>query len=176
MNEIQTSPKRPVGMTILLVLSLINACLQIFSAFGMYISTPVMSQMMAEGSLEEVMAPFITMMQLEGDALDEFWTIIENRLTINPIYYLLIAVCYIGSLVGVLKMFKLQRLGFHIYSIAQMLILIVSVIYIYSHQGQNTFFNEFLTTVMLILLYHLYFKRIEHEKPTESGEDIQPKA
>ncbi len=176
MNEIQTSPKRPVGMTILLVLSLLNACMQIFSALGMYVTTPMMSEMLENGGLEEAMAPFITIMQLEGDALDEFWTIIENRLTVNPVYYLLIAVCYVGSLVGVLKMFKIQRLGFHIYSIAQMLILIVGVIFVYSKQGQNSFFNEFLTTVMLILLYHLYFKRIEHGTPTEDGEDFRPEA
>ena len=70
-------------------------------------------------------------------------------------------VLYIGSLIGVLKMFKLQRLGFHIYSIAQLLLLIASVVYVLPHQTQNTFFNDFLFTLLFILVYHLSLKRVE---------------
>jgi multisubunit Na+/H+ antiporter MnhG subunit len=154
--------KRPIGMTILLVLSLINAILQIFSALGMWITTPVMSQMLANGELEESMAPFLSLMQMDEQATQAFWEVLENRLSINPIYYLLTALLYIGSLTGVIKLFKLQRSGFHIYSISQMLLLIVSVIYVYSTQGSAGFFNEFLMTVMFILIYHLYLKRIEY--------------
>jgi hypothetical protein len=164
--------KRPTGMTILLVLSLINAIFQIFSAFGMWITTPVMSQMMADGTLEESMAPFLSIMQMGNDELETFWQIIENRLSINPSYYLFTALLYVGSLVGVIKMFKLQRIGFHCYSISQMLLLIVSVIYIYSKQGSAGFFNEFLMTVMFILLYHLYFKRIENDPEAKREQDI----
>lgn len=164
--------KRPVGMTILLVLSLINACLQIFSSLGMYVSLPIMSQMMENGDLEETMAPFLTLMQISGDDLDAFWQIIEVRLTINPIYYLLTALLYVGSLVGVIKMFKLQRTGFHIYSISQMLLLIITVIYIYSKLGSEGFFNEFLMTVMFILIYHLYLKRVENEPKAKREQDI----
>ena len=174
MNE---SPvKRPVGMTILLVLSLVNAILQIFSSLGMWITTPMMSQMMADGTLEESMAPFLTMMNMGEEELKAFWEIIEVRLSINPIYYLLTALLYVGSLIGVIKMFKLQRIGFHFYSISQMLILIVTVIYIYSKQGSAGFFNDFLMTVMFILIYHLYLKRIENDPKTKREQDIRPEA
>ena len=124
MNE--NPVKRPIGMTILLVLSLVNAILQIFSSLGMWITTPVMSQMMADGTLEESMAPFLSMMQMGEEELKAFWEIIELRLSVNPVYYLFTALLYIGSLIGVIKMFKLQRTGFHFYSISQMLILIVT--------------------------------------------------
>ena len=164
--------KRPVGMTILLVLSLINACLQIFSNLGMYVTTPIMSQMMANGELEEAMAPFLSLMKMDGDELKAFWEILETRLTINPVYYLFTALLFVGSLIGVIKMFKLKRTGFHFYSISQMLILIVAVIYIYSKQGSAGFFNEFLMTVMFILLYHLYFKRIENGPRAEREQNI----
>ena len=76
-------------------------------------------------------------------------------------YYLFNFVFYIGSMIGVVKMFKLQRQGFHFYAISQFLILINSVVFIYSKQPENTFFTEFLTTIMLILIYHLFLKRIE---------------
>jgi hypothetical protein len=168
--------KRPVGMTILLVLSLINAILQIFSSLGMWISTPVMNQMLANGELEESMAPFLALMQMDDAATEAFWEVLESRLTINPLYYLLTALLYVGSLIGVIKMFKLQRIGFHFYSIAQMLLLIVSVIYVYSTQGSAGFFNEFLMTVMFILIYHLYLKRIENDPNNQREQDIRPEA
>ena len=163
-------------MTILLVLSLINAILQIFSAFGMWVTTPVMSQMLADGTLEESMAPGLTLMRMDDEAARAFWEVLESRLTINPLYYLFTALLYIGSLIGVIKMFKLQRVGFHLYSISQMLLLIVSVIYIYSTQGSAGFFNEFLMTVMFILIYHLYLKRIENDPTNQRERDIRPEA
>lgn len=163
-------------MTILLVLSLINAILQIFSAFGMWVTTPVMSQMLADGTLEESMAPVLTLMRMDDEAARAFWEVLESRLTINPLYYLFTALLYIGSLIGVIKMFKLQRVGFHLYSISQMLLLIVSVIYIYSTQGSAGFFNEFLMTVMFILIYHLYLKRIENDPTNQRERDIRPEA
>ena len=168
--------KRPVGMTILLVLSLINAILQIFSSLGMWITTPVMSEMLANGELEESMAPFLALMQMDDAATKAFWEVLESRLAINPLYYLFTALLYIGSLIGVIKMFKLQRTGFHMYSIAQMLLLIVSVIYVYSTQGSAGFFNEFLMTVMFILIYHLYLKRIENDPTNQRERDIRPEA
>ena len=163
-------------MTILLVLSLINAILQIFSSLGMFISTPVMSQMLADGELEETMAPLLSMMNMTESELDSFWQIIEARLAINPIYYLFTALLYVGSLIGVIKMFKLQRTGFHFYSISQMLLLIVTVIYIYSKLGSAGFINEFLMTVMFILIYHLYLKRIENDPTKKREQDIRPEA
>ena len=168
--------KRPIGMTILLVLSLINAILQIFSSLGMWVTTPMMSEMLANGELEESMAPFLTLMQMDDEATKAFWEVLENRLTINPIYYLFTALLYVGSLIGVVKMFKLQRTGFHFYSISQMLLLIVAVIYVYSIQGNAGFFNEFLMTVMFILIYHLYLKRIENDPSKKREQDIRPEA
>lgn len=174
MNE--NPVKRPIGMTILLVLSLVNAILQIFSSLGMWITTPVMSQMMADGTLEESMAPFLSMMQMGEEELKAFWEIIELRLSVNPVFYLFTALLYIGSLIGVIKMFKLQRTGFHFYSISQMLILIVTVVYIVSKQGSAGFFNDFLMTVMFILIYHLYLKRIENDPSAKKEQDIRPEA
>ena len=168
--------KRPIGMTILLVLSLINAILQIFSSLGMWVTTPMMSEMLANGELEESMAPFLTLMRMDDEATKAFWEVLENRLTINPIYYLFTALLYVGSLIGVVKMFKLQRTGFHFYSISQMLLLIVAVIYVYSIQGNAGFFNEFLMTVMFILIYHLYLKRIENDPSKKREQDIRPEA
>lgn len=168
--------RRPIGMTVLLVLSLINAILQIISSLGMYVTVPAMNQMMANGDLEEAMQPFLTIMQMGEAETKAFWEILETRLSVNPLFYLLTGLLYIGSLTGVIKMFKLQRLGFHIYSISQMLLLIVAVFFVYSNQGQGDFFNEFLMTIMFILIYHLYLKRIENARKTDREQDFRPQA
>lgn len=164
--------KRPIGMTILLILSLVNACLQIFSSLGMFLTLPVMNKMLANGDMAQQMEPWLSLMRMSDEETKAFWEVIESRLSINPAYYLLTALLYVGSLVGVLRMFKLQRIGFHVYSISQLLILIVAVIFVYSTQGNSGFFNEFLMTVMFILLYHLYLKRIEYGANPEREQDI----
>lgn len=160
----QSSIKRPTGMTILLVLSFINACLQIFSSLGMYITAPIMSELLANGQMEESMKPFFTLFSMNQDDINQMMDVMEMRLSINRVFYLITAALYVGSMVGVVKMFKLQRIGFHIYSISQLLILITAAAFVYSKQGQNTFFNDFLTTILCILIYHLYFKRLEFQE------------
>ena len=160
MNNIEEPVKRPWGMTLFLVLSLINAIFQIFSSIFTYLFMPVMRELLENGQLEEQLQLFMPSMDeaMRQSVMDN----LANQLAVQPGYYLLIGVLFIGSLVGVLKMFKLQRLGFHVYSLSQLLILIAEVAFIYSKQPENPFFNEFLTTVMFILFYHLCFKRIEY--------------
>lgn len=151
--------RRPVGMTILLTLSFLNALFNIISAPIMYFMTPMMNEMLASGALEETLKPFIAnMSEADFAALMDRWQLMMD---IKPLFYLFNFVLYIGSMIGVIKMFKMQRQGFHFYAISQFLILINSVVFIYSKQPENPFFTEFLTTIMLILIYHLYLKRIE---------------
>ena len=159
MKEIEPQVKRPVGMTILLVLSLLNAIYQIVSSLFIFILMPAMRQMVETNQMEDLLESYMPMLD---PAMVEMVT--ENltvQLSVNPYYYLLLAILYAGSLAGVLRMFRLDRMGFHIYSISQLLILIAEVAFVYSKLPQNPFFNEFLSTVMFILIYYLFFKRIE---------------
>ena len=64
---------------------------------------------------------------MDQNSIDEMLRMMADRLTVNRIYYLIIAALYFGSLIGVVKMFKLQRAGFHFYSISQILMLIAAV-------------------------------------------------
>lgn len=169
-NDIQQLIKRPTGMTILLVLSLINACFQIFSAGVMYIGLPVMNEMINTGQMEPMIQSFRAFMNEE--MMEAYMNELSFRASINPNYYLFNFILYIVSLAGVLKMFKLHRIGFHAYSISQILLLIVSVIFIYSDQAHGGFFSEFLMTLMFILLYHLYFRRIEIDTFLRGGGDV----
>lgn len=158
---------RPTGMTIFLVLSFVNACWNILRSFIMYVSTPMMAKMMENGDFEDAMAPFVATF---GEEMRQAMMESMNLLTsINPNYYLILIVLFIGSLIGVLKMFKWDKRGFHIYSISQILMLINASVYVYPLQHPSPFTYDLLITLMFILMYYLYFKR------KEQFENMQPK-
>ena len=157
---------RPTGMTIFLVLSFVNACWNILRSFIMYVSTPMMAKMMENGNFEDAMEPFVATF---GEEMRQAMMESMNLLTsINPNYYLILIVLFIGSLIGVLKMFKWDKRGFHIYAISQILMLIDASVYVYPLQHPSPFTYDLLITLMFILMYYLYFKRKEQ---TENQRD-----
>ena len=154
--------KRPTGMTILLVLSFLNACLSISSNIIMYFATPMLSTMMENGQFEEAMQPFASSMSEEvQQAMMDSMTMVAN---IKPIYYAFMLVLFIASLIGVIRMFKGNKIGLHIYGIAQILMLIVSSVYKYPLQNPSPFMTDLLLTAMFILVYYLYFKRMDMQQ------------
>lgn len=156
-------------MTILLVMSFLNAVLNIFSSIIMFFGTLLMSEMMKNGQFEEAMAPFLS------TASEEMRTAMMDSMTtlcnIKPVYYLIMLLLFVGSLIGVIKMFKWNKPGFHIYSIAQMLMLIAASVYKYPLMQPSSFMTDMLLTAMFILVYYLYFKRLEltnQSKPSDN--------
>lgn len=146
-------------MTILLVMSFINACWNIFSAVIAYVSMPMMAEMMKNGQAEEMLGPFTsTMTEDMREAMISGMTMMTQ---ISPMYWLILALLFIGSLVGVVQMFKRKKTGLHIYSISQILMLINASFHLYPKQPQSGFVSDLLLTLIFILLYYLYFKRME---------------
>ena len=162
--------KRPTGMTILLVLSLINACWNILTSLVMYVMTPKMAEMVQTGQIEEMMAPYSALISEEQQqlAMDGM----KMMAQIEPKYWLFLLILFIGSLVGVIRMFKGDKRGLHIYAISQILILIDSSVYFYPRQPQSTFISELLLTLIFILLYYLYFKRMDMSNDTPQSPDL----
>ena len=150
--------KRPTGMTILLVLSFINACWNILRAVVMYFTTPTMSKMYENGQFEEMMQPFSTMGEEFTKAMNDSMTVLTQ---INTNYYLILLVLFIASLVGVIKMFRGDKRGLHIYAMAQILMLIDASVFVYPLQKPSPFFSDLLLTAIFILIYYLYFKRMD---------------
>ena len=168
MNE--QAKKRPTGMTILLVLSLINACWNILSSLVMRIMTPIMAEMVQNGQIEEIMAPYATLMNEEQQqmALDG----INMMAHIDPKYWMFLLILFIGSLVGVIQMFKGNKRGLHVYAISQILMLINASLYLYPKQPQSGFVSDLLLTLVFILLYYLYFKRMETSNETPQSPEL----
>jgi hypothetical protein len=156
--ETTEQKQRPTGMTILLVLSFINACWNILRSIVMYFTTPRITEMLDNGQFEEMMQPFSAMGEEFTKAMTDNMTTLSQ---INTNYYLILLVLFIASLVGVLKMFKGDKRGFHIYAIAQILMLINASVFVYPLQKPSPFVSDLLFTIIFILLYYLYFKRME---------------
>ncbi len=154
-------PKRPTGMTILLVLSLINAIYNIFQSLILYISAPTMIRMQESGELDSMMEPFFQMMNSE--MVTAMKDGMAAMLSIDRIYYLIMGVLFIASLIGVLKMFKWDKIGLHIYSIAQICMLINSSVFQYPKMPTSPFLSDAMLTALFILVYYLYFKRFSLE-------------
>ena len=159
--------KRPTGMTILLVLSFINACWNILRSIVMYLTTPVMTKMLEDGQFDEMMQQFSSFGEDFTKAMNNSIHILTQ---INTNYYLILLVLFIASLVGVIKMFKNDKRGFHIYSIAQICMLINSSVFVYPLQKPSPFFSDLMFTLIFILLYYLYFKRMEMTQPSQDPE------
>lgn len=145
-------------MTILLVLSFINACWNILRSIIMYFTTPRMSEMLNNGQFEEMMEPFSSMGEEFTKAMNDSMTVLTQ---INTNYYLILLVLFIASLVGVIKMFRGDKRGLHIYAIAQILMLIDASVFVYPLQKPSPFFSDLLLTAIFILIYYLYFKRMD---------------
>ena len=155
---------RPTGMTILLVLSFINACWNILRSVILYFTTPRMAEMYENGELDKMMEPFSAMGEEFTKAMNDSMHIFTQ---INPNYYLILLVLFIASLIGVLKMFKGDKRGFHIYSIAQICMLIDHSVFVYPLQKPSPFTSDLMITILFILLYYLYFKRMQMVDTTQ---------
>ena len=154
-------------MTILLVLSFINACWNIFSSSISLIMKPGLTEMRNNGQLEEMMKPFSAMggdfAKTMNDAMQVFYQIDSK-------FYLILIVLFIASLIGVIMMFKGDKRGFHIYSISQICMLIDNSVFVYPLQKPSPFFYDLMLTAIFILLYYLYFKRMEMSQSTQNPE------
>lgn len=154
-------------MTILLVLSFINACWNILRSIIMYFTTPLMSEMLNNGQFEEMMEPFSSMGEEFTKAMNDSMTVLTQ---ISTNYYLILLVLFIASLVGVIKMFRGDKRGLHIYAIAQILMLIDASVFVYPLQKPSPFFSDLLLTVIFILIYYLYFKRMNLTQDNQNQE------
>lgn len=157
-------------MTIILVMSFINACWNILTGIVSFLILPGVASSYESGQMEEAMGPFYgamsdEMRQMMMDGVKVFSQI-------DPKYWIFLTLLFVGSLVGVIMMFKGKKEGLHVYSIAQILMLINASVYLYPLQPQSGFVSDLLLTLIFILLYRLYFKRMEMlDNPPQSPEE-----
>ncbi len=144
-------PQRPTGLTILCILSFINAVWQFIINFISFSSF----NMMKTVTTDENYAELFENMGVDADQME---TAMAAFFAPGKFYYLFTALIYIGSFFGVLYMWRLQKKGFHIYTIAQILLLIVMVLMFTSVTGASPWSNVVFTAIF-IGLYFIYYRK-----------------
>ena len=144
-------PQRPTGLTIACVLSFISAGFQFLGNIISFLAYNVMREL---GQSEE----YLEMMEKFVPDIDEFEAQMQAQLAVSRISYLVQALLFIGSFIGVLQMWNLKKTGFHIYAISQILILIATALLVSSVTGASMVGSVILTAIW-IGIYFMYYKR-----------------
>lgn len=152
-NEFENpKPQRPTGLTIACVLSFINAVWQFLIGF---LSFSVFNTMQTVTS-DEKFAELYENMGIDEDQLE---TALASFFAPGKFYYLLTALLYIGSFIGVLYMWRMQKKGFHYYAIAQILILIVAALMFFGATGTSPW-SSIILTALFIGIYFIYYRKV----------------
>lgn len=125
--------QRPQLLTFLCVLSFVGSGLGAVSNLFVYFNHSVILEMLDEETFKTI-----------GYNFDLFAKIDRN-------YFILTGLLQIISFNGVRFMWKMRRAGFHLYAIAQLMMLIVSTIYIYKPANSFPMLDLLLTTVFILL-------------------------
>ncbi|MBR4837570.1 MAG: hypothetical protein IK004_03925 [Bacteroidales bacterium] len=147
-------PQRPTGLTIACVLSFINAVWQFFSNLLWFTAYNAMRELSQTEEYDEMLENF-------SQDIDLLNSTIQNQLAVSRISYLLLALLYAASFYGVLQMWKLQKQGFHIYAIAQILLLIVTAVFVTSVTGESIVGAAVLTALWIGIYFIFYKKRMQ---------------
>lgn len=143
---------RPFGLSFICVLSFINAGWQFFAGIVTFLTYN-----MIQGKSYYTLS--LAVAKRFGVDAEEFQKMYESALNVDRSYYLLTALLYGASFVGVYFMWKQMKKGFHIYTIAQILILIVLVLMVTRVTGASPWDDVFMTSVF-VALYYINYKRV----------------
>ncbi|HMM12712.1 MAG TPA: hypothetical protein PKE03_11520 [Bacteroidales bacterium] len=139
-QDFNSRARRPSLLTFLCILSFTGSGLSAISGFFVYLNHQLIQELVNDESLKDL-----------GMQMALFSSIPRQ-------FFLLTAMLNIVSFVGVRYMWMLRRAGFHLYAISQLLIIIVSSVYIYKPSGMFPGFDLMLTT--LFILMYLRFREV----------------
>lgn len=144
-NQENTSiqyPKRPEGLTLICVLSFLGGGLSFFSNISIY---ALYSQLITAIEEDQVVKIPNVDMDMVLDLLQ-----VSGRS-----YYLIVALVYLVSLYGVYLMWYLRKTGIHYYAVAQIVLLILPLIFI---DADISVFPGLIITALFLFLYSRYLK------------------
>lgn len=148
--EQEEPKKRPEMLTVLCILSFINAVFSALSNFISFAFYDVFQSMFAQMAAGEGIYEDIA--EQMGDSWEIMAQASEMAFSIGRGYYFLEMVLYVASFIGVLMMWKLQKRGFHVYAIAQILMLIVIALF------AQISFGPVLWFALFIAMYYPHYK------------------
>lgn len=157
-SEHEEPAKRPEMLTALCVLSFINAAWNALSNFISFVFYDLFQNIL--GQMKDGKGMFEEMAKMYGDNWETMLEASSMAFSISRGYYFAELALYIASFIGVLKMWKLQKKGFHIYTISQILMLIATSIFVTAKVGGGFPFGAVIWTIFFVLMYYSYYKRV----------------
>lgn len=134
--------QRPPMLTLLCVFTFAGSGLSAFANLILYLFYDLIKQMFEAGQFN------FTESGLEMKSL-------KMVMNVSPGFFLFQGILYLVSLMGAIMMWKLNRTGFHLYAIAQILLLIIYEFYI---PGAPFPIIPLLLSIIFILLYYRNLK------------------
>lgn len=144
------TPQRPSGLTIWCVLSFINAGWQFLTNIIPFLAFNVMQRLSQDEDYLELLEKY----GIDSDMSEQAFGIL---LSVGRIYYLLVALLFVGSFIGVYHMWYQRKKGFHVYAISQILILIVMALF----GAASSMVGPVILTALWIGVYYLYYRRFK---------------
>ncbi len=157
--EQDEQPKRPEMLTVLCILSFINAVyngIVNFVSFAFYDTFQNVFEQMRNGE-----GMFSEMAEQMGDNWEVMAQASALAFSIGRGYYFFEMLLFVASFIGVLMMWRLQKKGFHVYAIAQCLMLIVTSVFVTSKVGGFPFGPIFWTALFVFMYYPHYKNAME---------------
>ena len=156
--EQEEPKKRPEMLTVLCILSFINAVwngLSNLISFVFYDMFQSVFNQMSEGE-----GMFEDMAEQMGDSWEMMVEASAMAFSISRGYYFFEMVLYIASFVGVMMMWKLQKRGFHVYTIVQILMLIATSVFVTAKIGGGFPFGPIIWTAFFVFMYYPHYKNV----------------
>lgn len=139
LNPVVETKKRPTFLTVLCILTFIGSGLGILSGLLMLIAV----------SMADTLA-----------SIPGFGNAIEAASMGGPTYTIITLILSITSLYGAISMWGLKKIGFFLYLIAQILMLIVPFIFLPSIIAMAGFIVSIIFTVGFIIMYAVNLKHL----------------
>lgn len=148
-NDKQPAPKRNGAMTFVLILSMIGSGWSILANMISGLSYSIVSTMMEsnDGKLpDELTNLYSEIGNVDPTIMNEMFLMFLN---IPQYHYFLIALFSALSFTGIILMWKMRKTGFHFYTLAQLMILLLTAILGKAYIGVG----DIMMTLLFIAFY-----------------------
>lgn len=144
-----TPAKRTGGMTFVLILSMIGSGWNILINLLWGLTHPIMSSIWDTNNQQlpdEIMAVYSQMDGFDPEVMND---IMRSFLNIPQYHYLLLALFSAMSLAGVIMMWKMRKTGFHCYTLAQLMMLLLTAFLGKAYIGVG----DIMMTLLFVVFY-----------------------
>lgn len=145
--EQASSGQRPSFLSVLCVLTFIGSGCSLLSNFSIGLSVNMLRDMVQNGAFASYF-----------DVMPDMQASMERLLDLPRYYYFLTGLFYAVSLTGAIMMWNLKRRGFHFYTIAQCMVILLEMLLV---SGTGLPWAALVWTGLFVALYGIHLKYMQ---------------